>query len=126
MTNQSEKPVQLTLEQIVKEVAYVAPLKTLQRIEGRIDEIVFEVDIDGVDYYLVRRQTSQSKISLSSRELEITKLIAQGLSNKCIGKTLNISPWTVATYLRRLFFKLGVTSRAAMVARVLAENLLQE
>jgi hypothetical protein len=31
---------------------------------------------------------------------------------------LNISSWTVCTHLRRVFAKLGVGSRAAMVARV--------
>ena len=41
------------------------------------------------------------------------------------GKTIagipNISSWTVCTHLRRIFAKLGVASRAAMVARLLEE-----
>jgi two-component system, NarL family, nitrate/nitrite response regulator NarL len=57
-------------------------------------------------------------------ELAIARLIAKGLPNKCIGDILEISPWTVATHLRRIFVKLGVTSRAAMVARLGEENLL--
>ncbi|MCV3212337.1 LuxR C-terminal-related transcriptional regulator [Plectonema radiosum NIES-515] len=36
--------------------------------------------------------------------------IAQGLSHKCIGIYLQISPWTVATHLLSIFVKLGVTS----------------
>jgi DNA-binding CsgD family transcriptional regulator len=31
---------------------------------------------------------------------------------------LHISSWTVSTHLRRIFTKLGVSSRAAMVAKV--------
>ncbi|NJR74225.1 MAG: helix-turn-helix transcriptional regulator [Scytonema sp. CRU_2_7] len=66
------------------------------------------------------------KNSLSPREKAIAKLVAQGLPNKLIGINLDISPWTVATHLRRIFVKLGVTSRTAMIARVFKENLLKE
>jgi two-component system, NarL family, nitrate/nitrite response regulator NarL len=53
--------------------------------------------------------------ALSPRELEVAGFIAQGLPNKCIGLRLGISPWTVATHVRRIFGKLGVSSRAEMV-----------
>jgi len=35
-----------------------------------------------------------------------------------IADVLNISSWTVCTHLRRIFAKLGVGSRAAMVAQL--------
>ena len=54
---------------------------------------------------------------LSGRELEIAVLVAQGHANKNIAYRLQISEWTVATYLRRIFLKLDVESRAAMVFR---------
>jgi DNA-binding CsgD family transcriptional regulator len=54
---------------------------------------------------------------LSGRELEIAVLVAQGNANKVIAHRLQISEWTVATYLRRIFAKLDVISRAAMVYR---------
>lgn len=54
---------------------------------------------------------------LTSRELEIAILVAQGHANKNIAYRLRISEWTVATYLRRIFAKLNVESRAAMVFR---------
>ncbi len=66
----------------------------------------------------------QSEISLSPRERAIAQLVAQGLPNKCIAKTLNISHWTVATYVKRIFLKLGVSSRTAMIAMLIQENLL--
>jgi DNA-binding CsgD family transcriptional regulator len=46
-------------------------------------------------------------------------MAAQGHPNKVIAAVLNISSWTVCTHLRRIFAKLGVGSRAAMVARLL-------
>jgi len=54
---------------------------------------------------------------LTGRELEIAVLVAQGHANKNIAYRLQISEWTVATYLRRIFLKLDVESRAAMVFR---------
>jgi DNA-binding NarL/FixJ family response regulator len=54
---------------------------------------------------------------LTSRELEIAILVAQGHANKNIAYRLQISEWTVATYIRRIFAKLNVESRAAMVFR---------
>lgn len=54
---------------------------------------------------------------LTERELQITVLVSQGKLNKQIADQLHISEWTVATHLRRVFSKLGVKSRAAMVYR---------
>lgn len=54
---------------------------------------------------------------LTERELQIATLVAQGRPNKQIANQLRISEWTVSTHLRRIFIKLGVESRAAMVYR---------
>jgi DNA-binding NarL/FixJ family response regulator len=54
---------------------------------------------------------------LSSRELEVLELVAEGLTNAEIGAVLYISARTVAQHLRSVYNKLGVNSRAAAVAR---------
>lgn len=54
---------------------------------------------------------------LTARELQIATLVAMGCPNKQVADKLHISEWTVATYLRRIFAKLGVESRAAMTFR---------
>jgi DNA-binding CsgD family transcriptional regulator len=54
---------------------------------------------------------------LSSRELEVLELVAEGLTNAEIGAALYISPRTVAQHLRSVYNKLGVNSRAAAVGR---------
>ena len=54
---------------------------------------------------------------LTGRELQIVALVAAGRSNKEIAGRLHISEWTVSTHLRRVFAKLRVDSRAAMVYR---------
>jgi LuxR family transcriptional regulator, maltose regulon positive regulatory protein len=54
---------------------------------------------------------------LSRRETGILKLIAQGLSNKEIARTLDIGPETVKSHLKSVFTKLGVERRAQAVLR---------
>jgi two-component system nitrate/nitrite response regulator NarL len=84
------------------------------------DEIIFDTEIDGFHYFLVRTpKSTHAPIALSPREKEIVRMVAQGHPNKIIAGVLNISSWTVCTHLRRVFAKLGVGSRAAMVARLL-------
>lgn len=61
---------------------------------------------------------------LSPRETEVARMVAQGYQNKTIALVLEISSFTVSSYLRRIFAKLGVNSRAAMVAQVLENGLL--
>jgi LuxR family maltose regulon positive regulatory protein len=54
---------------------------------------------------------------LSPRETDILKLIAQGLSNKEIARSLYIGPETVKSHLKSVFGKLGVERRAQAVSR---------
>ena len=49
-------------------------------------------------------------------------MVARGYPNRTIASALDISSWTVASHLRRVFSKLGVSSRAAMVARLLEDE----
>ncbi|WP_290059507.1 helix-turn-helix transcriptional regulator [Amycolatopsis solani] len=53
---------------------------------------------------------------LSPREHEIARMVAQGYTNRAIARVLDISLYTVSAHMRRIFTKLGVGSRAAMVA----------
>ena len=85
---------------------------------------ILDVDVDGFHYTLLRSQCTET-CHLSPREKEIVRLVAEGLPNKCIGAVLEISCWTVATHVQRIFGKLGVTSRAAMVARLFDPRVAQ-
>ncbi|MEU9559635.1 helix-turn-helix transcriptional regulator [Streptomyces fumanus] len=57
---------------------------------------------------------SGNGVAMSAQERRIAELAASGLSNKEIGRQLNISPRTAGAHLYRVFPKLGVTSRAAL------------
>ncbi len=52
--------------------------------------------------------------AMSAQERRIAELAASGLSNKEIGRRLNISPRTAGAHLYRVFPKLGITSRTAL------------
>jgi DNA-binding CsgD family transcriptional regulator len=49
---------------------------------------------------------------LSRREIEVVRLLGEGLTNKGIGERLFISPKTVEHHLSRIYSKLEVTTRA--------------
>lgn len=118
--------IQEMLKKAVKQVDESIVFPVFQRTEESVDEIVLTSDVDGVRYYLVRsRPQDYNPVNLSPREQSIARLVAQGLPNKCIGKELGISPWTVATHIRRVFQKLDVNSRAEMTARLIHGNLLE-
>ena len=86
------------------------------------EQVLFDIDVDGSRYMLIRSvPVERCTLSLSPREREIVRMVAQGRPNKVIAAVLNISSWTVCTHLRRIFAKLGVSSRAAMVAKVAAD-----
>jgi DNA-binding CsgD family transcriptional regulator len=88
-------------------------------------QVVLDVHVDGVRYTLTRSLPQLvPPRNLSPREKEIVRLVAKGHANKTIAEVLDMSPWTVSTHLRRIFTKLGVSSRAEMVARALQEGLL--
>ncbi|USX49528.1 response regulator transcription factor [Lentzea sp. HUAS12] len=62
---------------------------------------------------------------LSVREVEVLKLVAKGLSNVEIGRSLFISEATVKTHLLRVFNKLGVSDRTAAVTTAMDRGMLQ-
>jgi ATP/maltotriose-dependent transcriptional regulator MalT len=67
-----------------------------------------------------RRRVPETRDQLTPQELQIAGLAAEGLSNREIGQQLYISHRTVAYHLRRIFPKLGITSRTQLHAAVLS------
>ena len=112
------------LRALIRHVASTADPDTPADPEA--PDVMLDTEVDGVRCMLVRLQTRHAAhVILSPREQEIARMVASGYPNKTIAAVLDISSWTVGTHLRRVFAKLGVGSRAAMVARLLEDGLLK-
>jgi len=61
---------------------------------------------------------------LTSRHLEILRLVAKGLNNREIGKVIGIGPDCVKAHLRTAFARLGAASRSEAVACAVANGLI--
>jgi DNA-binding NarL/FixJ family response regulator len=62
--------------------------------------------------------------SLTKRELEVLRLLAQGQTNQEIAQGLVVSPLTVKTHVQRIIAKLGVSDRTQAAVRAAELGLL--
>jgi DNA-binding NarL/FixJ family response regulator len=65
----------------------------------------------------------EPRVELSAREREITALIAQGLRNKEIGRTMSITEQTVKNHIHNVFEKLGIGDRLELALYAVYHNL---
>ena len=91
-------------------------------------EVLLDIEMEGIRCVFTRRPHGHCFMddTLTPREIEIARLVAKGYANKTIAGVLEISSFTVDTYLRRIFAKVKVTSRAAMVAHLSEQGRLNE
>jgi DNA-binding NarL/FixJ family response regulator len=75
-------------------------------ISGLIDELTHTPSISD--------EQKQALDSLSPKELEVSKLVSHGATNKLIAKQLNITERTVKAHLTAIFHKMGLKDRLAL------------
>ena len=63
-------------------------------------------------------------LNLTQRERDVLRLLADGMSNEEIGKSLFISPETVRTHVRKAMAKLDADTRTQAVATALRQSLI--
>ena len=91
------------------------------------DELLIEALQNAVRQHVRSRERHQADrtareryAQLSEREREVLGLIVEGLTNKEIGRALELSPRTVETHRANLFGKLGAESLAQLIRRYAA------
>ncbi|WP_143262925.1 helix-turn-helix domain-containing protein, partial [Amycolatopsis pretoriensis] len=67
-----------------------------------------------------RKRTVETAGELTAQEFQIARLAGEGYSNPEIGTRLFLSPRTVEWHLRKIFSKLGISSRRQLRDVVLA------
>ena len=60
--------------------------------------------------------------ALTDRERQIMRLVSEGLSNKEIGRRLNLTDGTIKVHLHHIFEKLEVTNRTALAAFAMSQD----
>ena len=63
--------------------------------------------------------------SLTAREVEVLKRIAEGDRNRDIGERLSISEETVKVHIKRIMYKLGAKDRTQAVAIGIRRGIIQ-
>lgn len=74
--------------------------------------------------FVTLSESQSREYGLSTREMEILHLLAEGKSNKDIGKDLWISEQTVKTHVSHIFEKMGTKDRTETVAKALRTGLV--
>lgn len=70
------------------------------------------------------QRTIQNDYGLSSRELEVVRLVTLGMADKEIALALGIRPKTVGKHLENILAKMGCSSRTAVGVRAIKEGLI--
>jgi DNA-binding NarL/FixJ family response regulator len=120
----------------VKRAVELGAAGYLLKSAGREEVIrAIQVVVDGKSYiqgevtgplieHVAGRSTTSASTELSPREREVLALVAAGSENKQITRALDVSEATVKTYLKSIFDRLGVPTRAEAVAVALREGVI--
>jgi ATP/maltotriose-dependent transcriptional regulator MalT len=87
-------------------------------------QIGAHLDASGVDGAGTVDEPPRLPGGLTAREVEVLRLIAEGMSNKEIAAALYLSVKTVSRHLSNIFTKIGVSSRAAATAFAFEHDLM--
>jgi DNA-binding NarL/FixJ family response regulator len=74
---------------------------------------------------LMERMRSPTVEALSTREIEVLKLVARGANNREIADQLYITQATVKSHLIRIYGKLNVSDRTAAVTKAMEQGILR-
>ena len=91
---------------------------------GRFDAEAADAVLGAIGHRVPRRR--EGPAGLTTREVEVLRLVAQGLSNKEIGARLVISPKTAGNHVEHIYSKIDASSRAAASLFAMRHGLLRD
>jgi DNA-binding CsgD family transcriptional regulator len=91
---------------------------------GRLDGDAAEAVLSAAGHRVRRRR--EGPAGLTAREVEVLRLLAQGLSNKEIALRLVISPKTAGNHIEHIYSKIDASSRATASLFAMQHGLLPE
>jgi HD-GYP domain-containing protein (c-di-GMP phosphodiesterase class II) len=91
---------------------------------GRLDPESADAILAAVGHRIPRRHTGPA--GLTRREIEVLRLLAQGLSNREIAERLVISPKTVGNHIEHIYTKIDASSRATASLFAMQHGLLHD
>ena len=101
-------------------------LATIAKHEGRPeDELLPDVLAAGLTQYVSKDKLWNKWQSLTAREQDVLRLLAQGRTNRQIGEALFISGKTASVHVSNILAKLGAASRGEAVAIAYREGLIK-
>jgi DNA-binding NarL/FixJ family response regulator len=89
---------------------------------GRLDADAVEAVLGAAGHRTSRRRSGPA--GLTTREIDVLRLLARGLTNKDIAVRLVISPKTVANHVEHIYTKVGASTRAAAALFATQHGLL--
>jgi DNA-binding CsgD family transcriptional regulator len=92
--------------------------------DGRFDEAATDAILVAAGQPPSRSRAG-GPAGLTSRESDVLRLLARGLPNKSIARTLAISPKTVSSHVEHIYTRLGVSNRAGATMRAMEHGLLE-
>jgi two-component system nitrate/nitrite response regulator NarL len=109
---------------IPKEAAPEILLHALRRV-ARGQRLLPSAMYDHVDPREQAAITEKRLTVLTDRERQIMGLVSEGLSNKEIGRRLNLTDGTIKVHLHNIFQKLEINNRTVLAALAISQNDIQ-
>ncbi len=107
--------------------AFVAETAPVEEVLGAIRHSAVAASsftASGLANALTRRREARERLALSPREIEVLRLLGDGLSVPAIAQHMFISYSTAKTYVARLYQKLGAANRAQALMTAVQSGLV--
>jgi DNA-binding NarL/FixJ family response regulator len=114
--NEVLEAVRLGVSSIVLKETASQMLLQAARAASRGEQVLDDRSVRRALDHLLRREAgvAAARRVLTSREIEIVRMVATGLRNRQIGEALSISEGTVKIHLHSIYGKLGVSGRVEL------------